>query len=205
MAVKRTPPIAVKGQFKLITPWSVDADRFYECNAIRSFPELLERHVDIFATVYEPMGLDVSIYERDRLMGANIITLMSDLHPVIHVPDTYIESYPDMSGMEYHHIVLSASLGAVPSYLDLSFLQQQMLNVVTEVVGVTPKVEIHSAPHTGFINFDQHTVLEANRRAAISQIKTDHGKLKDVQDQNAALIEKVRILEQVIKDNNLLG
>lgn len=205
MSVKRTPPIAAKGQFKLIPPWTVPEDRIYECNAIRSFPELMERGVDIFATVYEPLGLVESDYERDRLAGANVVTLMSDLHPVVHIPDTYIESYPDMSGMKYHHIVLSVSLGAIPSYLDLSYLQQQVKSKVLTTVGVDAKVEIHAAPHTGFISFDQHTVLEANRRVSIENVKTDHGKLRDLQTLNEALTEKLLVLEKVIKDAGLVN
>lgn len=204
MAVKRTPPIAVKGQFKLKTPWEVVEDRTYQCSAVRSFPELAEKNIDTFAMVYEPMSLSREVYERDRLAGANIITLMSDLHPVIHVPDTYIESFPDMSGMRYDHMVISASLGAVPNYLDLTFAKQQVLNVIKDVVGIESVVEVHSAPTTKFITIDQHTALEVSRKVAIKNITTDHGVAKDLKEKNEELVRRVKILEKIIKDNGLL-
>lgn len=204
MAIKRTPPLGTVGRYTLRTPWSVSTERVYRCEAIRSFADIVERGMDVYERFYLPTGLGKEAYEQDRRLGANIITLMSDQGPVVYVPDTYIESYPNMAAVTYHHVVLSCSLGAIPEFLDLAYVQQQVANVVRDTLGLTPVVKYHSAPHTEFISPTQHEYLEANRTAALGQVVTDHGRIRTLQNENTALRQQLAALEQIIKDHGLL-
>lgn len=202
---KKTPPLNARGRYQLKAPWQASLDKVYRCIAIRSFDDIYELGVDVFLAYYEPFGIARSTYDQDRRLGANIITLATDDNELIYVPDTYIASYPDMSSINYSHVVLSCSLGPVADHVPLDFLLQSVSTVVSDTIGIEPTVNLHLAPHTDVISPEQHDVLEAARSAAIKNRKTDYAKVRELQIQNSSLIQRVKLLEQIIKDKGLLG
>ena len=199
----RTPPLHRAGRYTLRLPWSADPGTVYSCMAIRTMDDCEKLGVDVFKTYYEPMGLLVADYNPDKTAKANIITLMSDTG-VIYVPDSYIESYPDMTEFTYNHVVLSISLGAVPDYLDVTFLNNQLAATVSDVIGITPTVNVHVAASSGSVTAAQHEIAEAARVAAITNRVTDRAKLMIANGTIAVLNTKVNTLTQLCKTNNLL-
>lgn len=204
MATKLTPPLLAKGRYELKMPFQVDPGKIYTCMAIRSFDDIYELGEDVYETYYQPHNLSQEVFERDKELQTNIITLMSEDGPVVYVPDTYIVSYPAMGDVAYSHVVLSISLGAIPDYLSLDFLKDQLANVASDTIGITPEVKVHVAPHAGVVTPEEHEIAEVNRLAAIKNRTTDYAKLKELQNQNAALQERIATLEQIIIDHGLL-
>lgn len=200
MALK-TPPLRAKGIYQLKAPWSVSPTLIYECIAIRSFADFLEKGEDVFKLIYEPKGLSQATFEADRALGAHIITLVSGTQPIIHVPDTYIEAYPLQNTVAYKTVVVSVSLGPLPDSLDLTFLKTQLQGVVSDVIGVTPEVKLHVLPALDVITDTQHEALEAARQAAIANRKTDRARVLELQAQVAAMTQQIQTLEQIIIDN----
>lgn len=203
MALK-TPPLHAKGTFVLEAPWVTVADSLYEAIAIRSFADFVEVGQNAWELFYRDNGILVAKYEADKAAGASIITLVSPTRPTIHVPDTYITSYPDMGNVAYKSVVLSIALGSMPDGLDLTFLKDQVAGVVSDTIGVTATVLTHIAPATGVVTQDQHTLLEAARLAAIVNRKTDRARVIELQNANDGLHVKIALLEQFLKDNNLI-
>lgn len=202
---QKTPPLNARGRYQLKAPWQASMDKVYRCIAIRSFDDIYELGMDVFLVYYEPLGIARSTYDQDRRLGANIITLATDDNELIYVPDTYIASYPDMSSINYSHVVLSCSLGPLADHVPLEFLTQQVANVVSDTIGIAPTINVHLAPHSDAISPEQHEVLEAARAAAIKNRSTDYARVRELQIQNGALLQKVAMLEQIIKDKGLLS
>ena len=199
MALK-TPPLHAKGVYKLLTPWSLPNTVIYECIAIRDHTDFLERGEDVFALFYEPKGLTEADFNADKALGVNIVTLASGSLPVVHVPDTYIEAYPDFDTIPYKSVVLSISLGPLPDQFDLAFMKTQMAALASDVTGVVSQVNLHVLPSLDVVTRDQHTALEVIRQAAISNRTTDRARLLAAQSQIASLQTRIAALEQIVID-----
>lgn len=202
---RRTPPIYARGRYTLIMPWAADPAKIYTCQAIRSFSDLAELEIDPFTEFYQPMGLADTVYQDDKALNATIITLTSDNDDeVIYVPDTYIQSFPNMENIRYAHIVLSASIGPVPDYLDLAFLKTQIQNNILDVIGMNTTVNENRVPHSGAVAPLDHDVLETARLANITLQETDHAKAKRYKDMYDSLLLKYNTLQQLAIDGGLI-
>ena len=198
---QKTPPLHAKGIYQLLAPWTISATVLYECIAIRSFSDFLEKGEDVFAKIYQPKGLSQAQYDADKAAGANIITLASGSLPVIHVPDTYIAAYPTLSHVAYKSVVLSVALGPLPDATDLTFLQTQVQGVVSDVVGVTSQVQLHVLQNNDVFTEAQATSLETARQAAITNRKTDRARVLELTAEVADLQAKLATMQQIIIDN----
>ena len=201
--MKKTPPIYAKGRYQLNTPYSLDDLVLHTCIAIRSFGDIYEQGKDVFTLYYEPHGLTEEDVANDEKLRANIITLMSEDDDVIYVPDTYILSYPDMGTINYQHLVVSASLGAVPETLPLEFLQNQIHSTVLSVLGIESEVNIHKAPSVNVISPEDHEVLEVARLSALSLQKTERARIIELENTNTRLQQEIAILTDICQENDL--
>lgn len=204
MPTRTIPPIGTKGQYTLNAPWSTTPGVLYECAAIRSFVDLENFGTDVFAVYYDANGLTQADYETDRRNDEVIITLVSETVAPIYVPSSYIVSYPDLSHHVYSHVVLSASLGALPDKLDLTFMQSQMGDLISDTVGVVPEIHLSKAPSTGVISPSEHETLEAARIAAINNRTTPYSQVAALQQERTQLEARLAILEEIIRINNLI-
>ena len=201
--VLRTPPLNRMGLYILRAPWSADAAQVYTCKALRTFDDCVKLGIDVFNTYYVPYSQTQEVYNEDKAAGATIVTLMSEKE-TIYVPDSFIEHYPDMTAFTYQNVVLSIGMGAIPDYLDLTFLSSQLAGSVSDVLGVVPTVLTHVAPSAKSMTADQHEIAEAARTAAIRTRVTDRAKLLIAQGEVTALQLKVDALTKLCKDHNLL-
>ncbi len=171
------PPINATGFFTLKSPWAMPPNAVYECIAVREFADFSAIGEDIYALVYQPKQLDRATYEADRNRDEKIITLASATRPTIYVPSSYLTGYPSMDNVAYSHVVVSASLGALPDSLDLTFLQDQLTGVISDVIGASTEVHVNVAPSDNYISAAQHATLEAARQDAIASRTTDRARL----------------------------
>lgn len=170
-------PVLLKGLFKLRAPFKTTPNTVYTIEAARTFDEIEVANENVLELVYFPKGLTEKDYENDKALLTTIYTLLSDDEPPIYVPGTYIEEYPDDSGIRYEHIVLCASLGALPNSLknEVTHLMQQVNELCTDLTGSNEvKVELATAPTAGAITVAQHRIAEQNRLARIRQRETSH-------------------------------
>lgn len=200
----KTPALHAAGLYQLRLPWTIPANVVYECIAVRSFRDYVQKGEDVYTTYYQPMGLTLAQYEADRALGANLVTLASASNPTIYVPDTYIEAYPFLGDIKYSHVVLSVSLGVVPDKMDLTFVRSQVAAVVSDTIGVVPTVNVNVAPSTGLITQAQHQILETARNAAITNRKTDRARIIELQVLVDAQQQRIAGLEEIIIDAGLL-
>ncbi len=206
-----TPPMNARGTYQLTQPWIAPAQVIYTCKAIRSFTDIYDDGVDVYATYYQPVGLTQAQFQLDVVANANIITLIADSSDpntlfggsyIIYVPDTYILAYPSTSNVPYSRMALCVDLGPLPDYVDLTALQAQVTNTVSDTIGVVaPNLNIYTykAPSTGTVTGTQNNVLEAARLAAVTNRTTDYALNKQLTTQIANLQQQISTL------TNLLG
>lgn len=196
-----TPPLKAKGIYTLSSPFPDVTTKVYQCIAIRSFQDYLDLGQDLLAAVYTPNGLNQSDYDNDLAEGACIVTLTSDTDPMILVPDTYIQKYPDLEYVPYHTLVLSAALGPLPDSLSLELLKTQVAGIISDVIGVTPVVNIHATGATGVVTVAQHAINEQTRNSAVSNRITDRAKLIAANALILSLQSHISSLEDAIINN----
>jgi hypothetical protein len=198
------PPPGTRGIYSLKAPFTTEPATLYTAGAIRGFTDIENNGGNVYELYYEPYQLTTADYTRDRNNGEYIVTLLSATLAPLYVPSSYIASFPNLASQPYSHVVMSASMAMLPDALDLTFAKGAMASVLSDILGVTVKVQIASAPYTGVITPEQHEVLEVARQAAIRNRTTDYSK---VVAQNAtidSLTQRLRILEQLCKDKGVL-
>ncbi|QVD49387.1 hypothetical protein LUCX_317 [Xanthomonas phage vB_XciM_LucasX] len=193
-----TPPLHAKGLYTLRTPWVIASDTQYECIAIRSFRDFAERGEDVYTKYYAPKEVSREQYEADMAAGANIITLESETASVVHVPDSFIEKFPDITGVAYKRIVISVLLGPLPDAVDLTYAKAQLAAVASDITGVENTVNEHVAPYSGVVTAEQHATLEVARQAAITNRTTDRATVLSQQVIIDAQAERIANLEQAL-------
>lgn len=200
-----TPPLWAKGRYTVTTPFVVEPTKVYMCVALRSFDDVVRDGDLVFEKYYEPMNLPLSTYNDDKANDAVIITLVDEFGDMIYFPNSFLESFPNMGDVPYHHLVLSCSLGPVPEYLDVSTLVELIQTGVTETVGIVgADVKTHVAPARSAVSPEQHDILEANRLAGITYGETYKALLLKEQAKTARLEEKVGVLTQILIDKGIL-
>lgn len=201
--VPKTPALNTKGLYTLVAPFTLTANTIYICRAVRSYADLQDSGVDIFATYYDPLGLTQDAYKADVAAGASMITLMSDKQPTVHVPDTYIANFPDQTNVAYNEVVLAFSFGPLPDYLDLTAVMQSLSDGATAVIGVAPTVTSFVSPSTGVMTRAQADLAEAARQAKITDTSTTVAKLRASQAQVLKLQEQVNAMAKILIDHGL--
>jgi hypothetical protein len=194
-----TPPINTQGLFKVNSPYQttagsgdttkVDPGVIYTVEGIRTFQELQALNVDILSRVYTPVGLTQSNMDADVLASANIITLSAVGKPQIYIPSTYITQFPDDSAIQYQYIVMSMSLGALPSSI-VDQLTQTMDVIkadISDLIGVEPTIAVAVAPSTNAVTAAQYRLNELNRQNAIKRRTTEHAQVLSLTSENAQL------------------
>ena len=194
-------PILLKGLFELKTPFKCTPTVIYTVEATRTIDEMLLDNVDVFNEVYKPKGLTEKDYEKDKESLEHVITLTSLEEPPIYVPSSYILKYPDDSAIRYEHIVLSCSLGALPT--SVSDQLQQLIDVIeaaaSDLTGAEKvTVTLSTAPSTNAITVEQHRVAERNRISRIKRRETEHAANIKLTEENAQLKIIIKDLEDKI-------
>lgn len=202
--MRMTPPIYARGRYVLREPWVIPVPvQNYICIAIRSFRDLAAEDVDPYETFYEPMGVSVEQYESDAKNSACIVTLRSDDGQIyIHVPDTYIESYPETDAVPYSDLVLQVRLPKLPDYYDAEALLDDVLQYVDAHVGGTDNEgSVDKFPLTERISLADSLSLETARQASITDQDTWYVKFLQEQERNTNLLAEIQVLYQILEDN----
>jgi len=196
-----TPPVHTTGVYSLYSPWTVALTDVYRCHAIRSFDELIRKGIDVYADYYEPMGVSESIYKEDLALGASIVTLISAVNEYLYVPNTYIESYPGMSGIKYSRKCVLLDLGPLPDNFSITYLLDDIQSLIKKGAGVVEEqvnIRMATIPMTTTVTHEDHIQLEATRRAAIQlhvplavQLSEQTARADALQEQNDLLLNVI--------------
>jgi hypothetical protein len=161
---------------------------------MRYFTEMVSEGIDIYTTYYEPKGLTQQDYTDDLNAGAVMCILYSSAGSVITVPDTFIQSYPGIGMANWGQIILSADIGPIRLDLDLSFLKEQVGNIISDTIGVVPTVYIDQLGSTTVISSTDAAAIEAARVAAITNRTSTYAQNLKLTKENADLRLQIQAL-----------
>jgi hypothetical protein len=193
------PQIGIKGRWEVRSPFSTKPGLLYTLGAIRSFIDIENNGVNVFETYYGSVALTQAQYSEDRRNGVMLLTLLSDTDAPLYIPSSFITAFPSLDSVAYHHLVLSASCGALPVTMSLDFLTTQVAKVISDTIGVVPTINIGIVPLLSVVTPEQHETNEALREAAISNRTTDYARLAEEQRKNALLSQRLAVAESIIK------
>lgn len=197
--VKRvTPPLGAYGKYTVRSPWVISNTMSYRCISQRRVEEFVQTGKDLFKTIYEPLGLSEDVCKADLALGVVIIGLLSTNGDRLFIPDTYISSYPDQSGVVYDYTVLSVDLGPQPNTMDLSTLTEELKLVANKYTGVSLdaiEVHTHTAISTTTMTQEQFIDAEDARMIAIDNVETSEEVIARL---NATIAQQNALIEQLI-------
>lgn len=209
-----TPSQSAKGFWTVRLPFAVVTTTEYTCVAIRSFSDMARAGIDVYNSIYVPVGLIDGVtydthlfsFEEEQLRNINIVTLTDNIGNIVNVPDNYILTYPNISGVTYLRYILSADLGPLPSTIDLSALKTAMVDTIKDNLGVeNAEILEHVLNTTTNPTLEQHIEFERVRLNATNLANTPSHQLLELQTRLEALETMNRELTQICIDNNYIG
>jgi hypothetical protein len=194
-----TPNIYSTGLWKVKNPYKINEQVVYTCSAIHSFESLRNNGVDPYQQFYKPFNIDYNKFKNDEFKKATIITLTSKYAKTINVPDTYLENYPRDTRIPYSHMVISLSLGALPTQLPLNFLKEPLEYLIKQKIGINPTVKFHTTKiHNEPVTVEDHEIYERNRKKNIKDVETPDIIINSLKNENEKLKETIRVLEKLV-------
>lgn len=198
------PALSSYGLFTLDTPFQnmLTPDTPYTCVALRKLSDITKAGKDPYAEYYEPYGVSKAAYAIDGAADVCIVSLQDEGGGIKYVPSSYVLAFPDGNGVKYTPLTIAAELGAVPDSLDLSWLRQEMVDLIKRTIGITT-VTTHAVAHgtTVLINRTTHEAYEAARQANITTLGSTQQQLIAAQAALAAVLVQKAALEDYIKQN----
>ncbi len=206
---KMTPPLNAEGRFVVTTPYTLNSNILYKCIAIREFDDIEQKGENVYERYYEAYGRvdgqDGFSFSNEVALQAEIVTLKGQDGSYVYVPTTYITSYPDLSEIKYHHVILSVSLGPLPETFDTAAVVTQVRNAAMAVTGVeSPTVLVHAAPTINNPTAQQAIDLEQTRLGNITLVETPNQTIERLNSENVALVAQILIYEQILTEAGLL-
>ncbi len=200
MATSIIPQVGVSGIFELAEPFenALQPGVEYSCEAVRKLSDVVAAGGDPREEYYTPYGLDELIYARDVENGECIVTLQASIADIVHVPTSFIKSYPSMGGIPYSVVALGVLLSALPESLDLTPLRNALADRTHEVLGVTPEIKTMVMSSTLLKSLADHQSIEAARQAIIAANPTDRQLYLQEKARADALQAQVNELEAYI-------
>lgn len=193
-----TPPVNTQGFYSLYQPFTTNAELTYTCDAIRSFTELTKRNIDVYNTYYKPLNISEEDFGKDVDLKASIVTLISSKGEFLYVPNTYIESYPGMEGIEYQRTVLILELGPLPATVDINYLLPQLKDLAAKAAGTTADIAVARVPLESTVTHEEHQRLTAARRGAMASLQSQAVEISKLTERNDALTRQVDELMAII-------
>jgi len=183
------PSIGMTGVWPLKPPLDVylAEEAIYTCRAIRSINEYIAQNIDPFETVYKPLSLTQAIYDVDYANNEYIVSLQAMDGTWEYIPVSYIESFPNTSGVLYERKGVTVVFPALPSDSDYQTFVDQVKILATEVFGVDIETNIVHIGHQ-YIMTPEEAELDYNIRQQFMQsMVSSRVQIQVLETENAAL------------------
>lgn len=205
MAIQITPEIGSSGKYEYKTPFDTLGNNQTEftCMSVRRLADCIALGEDPFKKYYKPYKLTEADYQKDIADNVSIIGLQSTVGQWLYLPNSYLLSYPDVSGVRYVTMVLAANIGAVPETLDLESLASDVGDIIRAKIGVTAEIKPVITSQPALVSHDDHTRLENARKNSISSDPPLSLKVIELLSTVSQLMEQNKVLSDFIKSRNL--
>jgi hypothetical protein len=194
------PTIGSSGYFEVRSP--IDAvmmpNERYTCQAIRRLNDYISNNEEPKEEIYALYGLSEEEYEADVEKNNYIVSLQSELGHWVYVPAQYLLKYPIVNGIPYRTMMLGVSLPALPAEKNLSFLIQDITNLISDTLGVATVIKPVETSRVVLVSKEKHDITEAARRVVSSGKVTDRSRYTSLLIDHQAALDKIQKLEAYI-------
>lgn len=200
------PELGAKGVYAFKAPFDtlVNKQTEYECVSVRKIADALNAGENVFMKYYSPSELNESDYTRDINDGVSLISLRSAMGQILYIPNSYITSYPDASGVRYRVMALAVNLGAVPDTMNLETIIGEVRVLVGARMGIDPEIVPVATSQPAMVSHNDHDRLEIARVSKVTIENSLHRRYDVLLAERDELLRKNAALTQFIKDRNLI-
>lgn len=196
-----TPELGATGKYKYKAPFDTLGNNQTEftCISVRTLTECLSVGENPFKKYYQPFGLTEEQYRTDVSQGASIVGLQSTVGTSLYLPNSFLLSYPDVSGVRYVTMVIGADIGAIPETMNLEVLCTEVQDVIYTRLGVMPDVKPVITSQPALISHDDHEKLERVRASTVQENKSLSAQILDLKSQISQLTVQNQAMANYIK------
>jgi len=196
------PPVGASGVFTVKTPLDtiIKNDIEYKVTSIRTITDMIADEIDVKQYVYSDQSLIASEYENDLDNNELIVTLQAPDGSYYYIPANKFISIPDVTGVRFSQSTIAINLGFIPEDLDVSYMFNDIADLVKSMFGVLPSVEEIKTSQTVFYTDDEMTTFNQTRETAITNNETCISKLIKINDVLTQMKNKEKILVERLEN-----
>ena len=197
------PTINSVGCYEASTPFNtiVQPGKPYRCIAVRLLSDMELNNDDPFNTIYTPVGITRSDYDKDVDDLVSIITLHGSGGELLYIPNRYLTSLPLQNGVDYVNKTVAVPLGTLPVNLPLTSLIESIRDIVSDEIGVVPDIKSINTSSIVKLPYSDDQILTGLRNAISTGGDTWKSKyLKEV-TRNAKLVDIIEKYECYVMNN----
>lgn len=199
------PPINTRGKFTFSSAISkikkLSADEEYTVTSIRSLIDLHKSEELPYETIYQPIGLSSKDFEEDLNTDVPIVVFTKTNEDFFYIPADHILSMPNVTGIRYRNVILSANLGGLPLNFDISLAKTTIADEIYNTLGIkTTVAEIYSSAVT-LVSDDADAALRLKLANLKTVDKSYLTKYKETLVELNKANETINKLEGFIKSN----
>lgn len=204
MSIFIIPEIDATGKYKFKAPFdSLGNDQTeFTCMSIRRLTDLLSSGENPYKKYYQPYGIIESDYDADVANNVSIIGLQSTMGSWLYIPNSYLLSYPDVSGVRYVLMVLGVHVGAIAETTNLEPIMGEIDDLIFSRLGIRAEIKPVIVSQPSLVGYDDHEVIEQVRKNNIIDEKPISVQLLDAQRRISELTSQLEKLSEYIKNNN---
>lgn len=210
------PQTNTTGLWKVKLPFTINTEIPYTLIAIREFADIVNLGKDVYETFYKPFNLkenetipgtrDLFKFQYEIDGDVVILTLKAGNGTVLHIPSSFVSSYPDTSVTIYKPMIISLNIGLFRPGYDYGLLAQGLEEVCKQHTGVdNVTVSVHAGPATGGLTPAQIEAIETARLNKTKVNETNIEKVIRLEAENADLRATIEAMTKVLEKNNLIN
>ena len=194
------PEIGSKGVYTFKAPYDslTNNQTELECVSVRKMTDALSAGENVFAKYYKPYKLTQVEYDADLNADITLVNLQASIGRFVYVPNSYIASYPDVSGIRYRVMALAVELGAVADTTNLTPLIDDLKALIRSRIGILPTIQEVSISQPALVQYVDHERLEQARIGRITVETSLQVRYDTVVRERDELIRKNKILSDHI-------
>lgn len=190
----------IEGSFELLPPFAnaVRPNARYVVRSIRTMSNIIADGDDPRA-LYDKYAVPEADYVRDLMADMVILGLQATTGEWVYVPQGYVASYPQISGVSYRPLALVLPLSSIPDDKDLTNLMAYCETAVMRHLGVETKSRVSALGNAELITMEEHARITNARNAMTSTNESPAAITVRLEKENARLREENAMLKDAIK------
>ncbi len=197
------PSLGMGGFWALSAPYNqlVSPSAQYRSEGVQSLSAAIADGKDPLNSVYLANGDTKENFERDLREGISLVTISSDSGLLKVFPANAILMVPSGDGVVYRNTLLSIALSALPEGMDLSVLENEIIELVMSKIGVRAATYVTTVGAATILSKENHDRLMATREDLITSPHSLIARNSQLTSQVAEMGTQIATLSDYIKTN----